>query len=190
MALTGLTINEADAIYAGLADAFVARELRDDLMTQLCAIHWTGRQSDDQAAVTRLAASFHRRCKPGLPVSNLQAYADALRFIGSQPDAIGVRDALAVAADEDPWFEAPARSLANGSPTGAKVSLEYLRRCRRLSLAEVLALDLVLARQFQRHHDFSEGVRALLIDKDKKPRWSPARFDEVGDDLVDAHFSA
>jgi enoyl-CoA hydratase/carnithine racemase len=188
MALTGLMINEADALYAGLADAFVARELRDDLMTQLCALAWTGRATDDQAAVTRLVAGFHRRCKPGLPLSNLQAYADALRFIGSQPDAVGVRDALLIAANEDPWFEAPAKSLAQGSPTGAKVSFEYLRRCRRMSLAEVLALDLVLARQFQRHHDFLEGVRALLIDKDRKPRWSPASFDEVDEALVGAHF--
>ena len=189
MALTGLMINEADALYAGLADAFVARELRDDLMTQLCALAWTGRPADDQAAVTRLVVGFHRRCKPGLPLSNLQAYSDALRFIGSQPDAVGVRDALLIAADEDPWFEAPAKSLAQGSPTGAKVSFEYLRRCRRMSLAEVLALDLVLARQFQRHHDFLEGVRALLIDKDRKPRWSPASFDEVDEALVGAHFT-
>jgi enoyl-CoA hydratase/carnithine racemase len=188
MALTGLTINEADALYAGLADAFVAREFRDDLMAQLCALEWTGRGADDQAAVTRLVGGFHRRCKPGLPSANLQAYADALRFIGSQPDAVGVRDALALAANEDPWFEAPAKSLAQGSPTGAKVSFEYLRRCRRMSLAEVLALDLVLARQFQRHHDFPEGVRALLIDKDRKPRWSPAHFDEVDEALVSAHF--
>jgi enoyl-CoA hydratase/carnithine racemase len=136
MALTGLTINEADALYAGLADAFVAREFRDDLMAQLCALEWTGRGADDQAAVTRLVGGFHRRCKPGLPSANLQAYADALRFIGSQPDAVGVRDALALAANEDPWFEAPAKSLAQGSPTGAKVSFEYLRRCRRMSLAE------------------------------------------------------
>jgi enoyl-CoA hydratase/carnithine racemase len=188
MALTGLTINEADALHAGLADAFVAREFRDDLMAQLCALEWTGRGADDQAAVTRLVAGFHRRCKPGLPAANLQAYADALRFIGSQPDALGVRDALALAANEDPWFEAPAKSLAQGSPTAAKVSFEYLRRCRRMSLAEVLALDLVLARQFQRHHDFPEGVRALLIDKDRKPRWSPASFDQVDGALVSAHF--
>ena len=189
MALTGLTINEADAIVAGLADAFVARELRDDLISQLCALPWSGSPAADQAAVSRLAASFHRRCKAGLPGSNLQAYADALRFIGQQPDVAGVRDALQLAANEDPWFEAPARSLAQGSPTGAKVSFDYLQRCERLSLPEVLELDLVLARQFQRHHDFSEGVRALLIEKDRKPVWSPTQLEEVSAELVATHFA-
>jgi len=106
-----------------------------------------------------------------------------------QANAIGVRDALLAAAEEDPWFEAPARSLAGGSPTAAHVTYEYLRRCRMRSLAEVLELDLVLARQFQRHRDFPEGVRALLIDKDRKPIWSPAGFEEVDALLVEAHFS-
>ena len=189
MALTGLAINEADAVYAGLADAFIARELRDDFLSQLLALAWSGEPAVDQAEVRRLAGRFHRRCKAGLPLSNLQAYADALRFIGGQPDAIGVRDALAVAAQEDPWFEAPANSLAKGSPTGALVSFEYLRRSRLLSLAQVLALDGVLAQQFQRHADFPEGVRALLIDKDRKPAWSPARFEEVTPDLIARHFA-
>ena len=43
-------------------------------------------------------------------------------------------------------------------------------------------------RQCQRHPDFPEGVRALLIDKDRKPAWSPATFDEVTPALVDEHF--
>ena len=189
LALTGLIINEADALFAGLADAFIARELRDDFNAQLCSIAWTARVADNRAAVSRLTAAFHRRCKAGLPASNLLAYHDALRFIGSQPDASAVRDALVIAANEDPWFEAPARSLSQGSPTGAHVSLEYLRRSRRLSLPEVLELDLVLARQFQRHHDFSEGVRALLIDKDRKPVWSPSSFDAVDQALIDGHFA-
>jgi enoyl-CoA hydratase/carnithine racemase len=82
----------------------------------------------------------------------------------------------------------PADTLANGSPTAASVTWEYLRRCRRLSLPEVLTLDLVLARQCQRHADFPEGVRALLIDKDRRPVWSPARFEDVTPALVAEHF--
>lgn len=190
MALTGLVINEADAIFSGLADAFIASDLRGDLVDAMLGLDWSGEPGKDLASLMRLVASLHRRSKAGLPTSNLQSYFDALRFIGTQPDAAGIRDALALAAEEDPWFEAPARSLASGSPTAAHVSLAYLRRSRKLSLSEVLELDLVLARQFQRHPDFPEGVRALLIDKDRKPLWSPGRFDEVSDRLIEAHFAA
>ncbi|HRO61274.1 MAG TPA: enoyl-CoA hydratase/isomerase family protein, partial [Burkholderiaceae bacterium] len=75
-----------------------------------------------------------------------------------------------------------------GSPTAAHVTFEYLRRTRQMSIAEVLELDLVMARRFQRLHDFTEGVRALLIDKDRAPKWSPASFDEVTEELVASHF--
>jgi enoyl-CoA hydratase len=70
------------------------------------------------------------------------------------------------------------------------VSFEYLRRSKDRTVDEVLALDLILAKQFQRHHDFTEGVRALLIDKDKAPKWSPASWADVSPTLVEAHFSA
>ena len=96
---------------------------------------------------------------------------------------------LQEAAAADSWFEKPLASLTQGSPTAAAVTLEYLRRCRLLGLAQVLELDLVLALQCQRHHDFPEGVRALLLDKDKSPRWSPATAAEVSPALVAKFFS-
>ncbi|HWS76372.1 MAG TPA: enoyl-CoA hydratase/isomerase family protein [Quisquiliibacterium sp.] len=189
MALTGLTINEADALFAGLSDYFVPVEARADLYGKLLALPWTGEAGADRAALSRLLLSEHRRFKAGLPVSRLQMYFDAIRFIAMQPDVTAVRDALLAAAAEDEWFKAPAQSLANGSPTAAHVTWEYLRRARRMSLAEVLAMDLTLARQCQRHADFPEGVRALLIDKDRSPKWSPASFGEVSRALVAEHFS-
>jgi enoyl-CoA hydratase/carnithine racemase len=187
MALTGLTINEADAIFAGLADFFVPLEARDALFSDLAGIDWQG-GAGDFAAVTRLLASYHQRHHAGLPASSLMQYFDAIRFIGCQPDVIAARDALLAAAREDEFFRRPADSLAAGSPTAAHVTWAYLQRCRHLSLREVLQLDLVLARQYQRRHDFPEGVRALLIDKDRRPAWSPDRFEAVAPELVAGHF--
>jgi len=189
MALTGLTINEADAIFAGLADYFVPVEAREELYESIRTLDWSGNAGRDREALTRMMWSRHRRFRAGLPVSNLQQYFDAIRFIANQPSVIALRDALLAAADEDPWFATPASNLANGSPTAAHVSWEYLRRSRRLSLPQVLELDLVLAKQCQRHPDFPEGVRALLIDKDRKPSWAPARFDDVTPERIEAHFA-
>ncbi len=189
MALTGLTINEADAIFAGLSDYFVPKDARDGLYERILSLPWTGNPTRDRELLTSQLWSEHGRFKAELPVSNLQQYFEAIRFIATQPSVIAVRDALLAAAEDDPWFATAAASLANGSPTAAHVTWEYLRRCRRLSLPEVLALDLVLARQCQRHNDFPEGVRALLIDKDRKPAWAPAHFEQVDQALIDAHFT-
>ncbi len=188
MALTGLTINEADALFAGLSDYFVPVEARAALYEALLALPWRGEPGADREALTGLLLSQHRRFKAGLPVSNLQMYFEAIRYVAMQPTVTAMRDALLAAAAEDPWFEVPAQNLAKGSPTAAHVTWEYLRRARRMSLAQVLEMDLTLARQCQRHADFPEGVRALLIDKDRAPKWSPARFEDVAPGLVDAHF--
>jgi hypothetical protein len=82
------------------------------------------------------------------------------------------------------------RNVYGIDATGAaRVTWEYMRRARPLGLEQVLAMDLVVARQCQRHHDFPEGVRALLIDKSRDATWSPARFDEVDQALVDGFFA-
>jgi enoyl-CoA hydratase/carnithine racemase len=189
MALTGLTINEADALFAGLADYFLPMEALPGLIDSLAGLPWQGEPAADRIRLTEHLRSMSRRFMPGLPVSNLRQYFDAIRYIGLMPTAAAMRDALAVAAGEDPYFEPAARALAEGSPTAARVSFEYLARSRRQSLEEVLAMDLTLARRFQRLHDFPEGVRALLIDKDRKPRWSPDRIEAVDEALVQAHFA-
>jgi enoyl-CoA hydratase/carnithine racemase len=188
MALTGLVLNEADALFAGLADYFIAAEAREAVLAEMLAAPWSGNAVEDGRWLTHALMGWHRRHRAGLPLNHLQQYFDALRFIAMQPTLVGVRDALAAAAADDPWFAPAARSLAEGSPTAAWVTDEYLRRARQRSLPEVLALDLVLARQFQRHPDFPEGVRALLIDKDRQPRWSHTDLGAVPPEVVASHF--
>jgi enoyl-CoA hydratase/carnithine racemase len=192
MALTGLTINEADAIFAGLSDYFVPLEAKESMLSKLKSLAWVAncKTAQNHAMVSNALLGMHRKYKLGLPTANLMQYFDAIRFIALQPTVTEVRDALQVAAQEDPYFAAPAESLSNGSPTAAYVSDEYMRRSKKLSLREVLDLDLVLAKAFQRGLDFNEGVRALLIDKDRSPKWSPVRFEEVSQELIDGHFSA
>jgi len=188
MALTGMMVNEADAVFSGLADVFIPEEARGRFTDELLALDWSGDARADGERLARLCLSHHRRWKAGLPESNLRQYFDAIRFIAAQPTVAGVRDALLAAAAEDPFFRAAADNLANGSPSAAHVTFEYLRRTRQMSIAEVLRLDLVLARNFQRLNDFPEGVRALLIDKDRAPKWSPDRFDGVTPEIVERHF--
>ena len=191
MALTGLMINEADAIFAGLSDFFVPLEAKELMLAKLKAIAWVAhcKTAENHALVTNTLQGMHRKYKLGLPTANLMQYFDAIRFIAQQPTVTEVRDALQVAAQEDPYFSGPAESLTNGSPTAAYVSDEYMRRSKKLSIREVLDLDLVLAKAFQRGLDFNEGVRALLIDKDRQAKWSPARFEDVSPELIESHFA-
>ncbi len=79
--------------------------------------------------------------------------------------------------------------LAAMSPTALKVTLQAVRLAASMTLDEVLEQDYRLAVRFLTHPDLAEGIRAQVIDKDRKPRWKPARLDEVTDEDVDAFFA-
>jgi enoyl-CoA hydratase len=75
------------------------------------------------------------------------------------------------------------------SPTGLAVSLELVRRGASASLDECLAMELALTRAVvARHPDFREGVRALLVDKDNRPSWTPPRIEDVDPAAIRAMF--
>jgi enoyl-CoA hydratase len=69
------------------------------------------------------------------------------------------------------------------------VALRHVRQAKALDLAATLAEDYRLACRFMEGHDFSEGVRAALIDRDRMPRWQPARLAEVSEAMVEAYFA-
>ena len=76
------------------------------------------------------------------------------------------------------------------SPTAVKVTLAAVRRAATLpTVAEVLAQDLRVSSAFTRHPDLPEGIRAALIDRDRDPRWSPDRWEDVTDADVAAYFA-
>ena len=98
-----------------------------------------------------------------------------------------------LAAEKDPrfaeWATKTVAAFAKKSPTLLCVALEQLRRGRSLSLADCFRLELNLINRCFEQGDFVEGIRALLVDKDNQPRWSPPRLEEVKDSDIDSFFA-
>lgn len=184
MALTGLIVSAADTAWAGLADVVIVADAQARVLPALLAGAWTADARGNRALASAALLDFRAPAAD----SALEARTATVKGLAAAPDVVAYRDALLAAAAADEFFAPAAKNLAQGSPTAAHVTFEYLRRTRGEPVAAVLALDLVLAKQFQRHHDFGEGVRALLIDKDKTPRWSPAEWSEIDAFLVANHF--
>jgi enoyl-CoA hydratase/carnithine racemase len=189
LALTGAVVNEADALYARLADHAIAHVRQPDFLERLAALDWTGATAVQRARLRALCRGFAAEAPLALPDSALRRHHDTIRDVCMRDGAESLLAGLREAAATEPWFARPLQNLADGSPTAARVTWEYMRRCRPLGLEQVLALDLVVARQCQRHPDFPEGVRALLIDKSRDARWSPGSFAEVDAALVDGFFA-
>jgi enoyl-CoA hydratase/carnithine racemase len=188
LAMTGAIVNEADAVYARLADHVIAHARQPAFLDGLAALDWTGSTATGRARLRAYCTAFSAESPPELPESALRRHHDTIRGIGMRSSAEAVLDGLRDAAAREPWFARPFENLANGSPTAARVTFEYMRRSRLLGLREVLDMDLVVAKQCQRHPDFPEGVRALLIDKKRDAAWSPASYAEVGPALVGEFF--
>jgi hypothetical protein len=74
------------------------------------------------------------------------------------------------------------------SPTSLKLTFEQLRRGATLDFDETMKMEFRIVRRILEGHDFYEGVRALIVDKDKSPRWSPAAVEAVSDEAIAAYF--
>jgi len=187
LALTGAPLNAADARFAGLADVVVAHDDKAHVLVAWATTDWSARPDADAAQLSRLLA------KRALPVASetspLRRHFDLINVvIGDDTLDDTDRRLHALQGHDDPWLAAAAATYAAGSPSSAALSHAVLRRARHLSLAGVFRLEYDLSIACCQRPDFSEGVRAVLVDKDRTPRWQPATLAEVTPALIAAHF--
>lgn len=190
LALSGASINGNDLKLAGLADHFVKSTDRDAIFAALEKVEWTDDGKVNGRLLAKLLEDFSARATEALPKSNLATHRAELEQLTAGTTLAEVHAAITGYAGEDAWLAKAAKSLAAGSPTTAGLVWELLERARGLSLAEVFRMELVVALQCCAHPDFVEGVRALLIEKDNAPKWSPATLAELRPDYVAEHFVA
>lgn len=188
LGLTGVSINAGDARFSGLATHIAPAEGRGALLDAIAAATWAGDQTADAGRLDALLATMAE----GLPATALSsplrehaARIDALIGTSHGTDPTGdelagiVARLKALADDPDPWLQKAGRAVAAASPTSLALTFAMQRRARTMSLAEVFRLEWQASVGCCMHHDFPEGIRALLIDKDKQPRWQPATLDAV-----------
>ena len=187
LGLTGTHMNAGDALFAGLADGFVPSTEKPALYAALLDIEWRESPRDNRRLLSHLLRSYRSRHAP--PESPLRAHFDLVNDVTDYDTVEEILEALEASAGGDPWLERGLENLKRGSPTSAKLIFEAYHRARHLSLKEVFAFELGLTLQITRHPDLREGIRARLIDKDNRPRWSPPALAEVSEAYVEEHFA-
>lgn len=169
LGVSGVQIRAADALYCGLADWCLDSSKLALLDEKLDQLQWRDTPLKDlQGLLATLAVQQ-------LPDAPLAALRPAIDHFFALPDVPSIVEQLrqVTVADSHEWAMSTADLLATRSPVAMAVTLEMLRRGRYLSLEQCFALELHLDRQWFERGDLIEGVRALLIDKDKNPRWNP-----------------
>lgn len=185
LGVTGLQIRAADALYAGLADWCIAHDQIAELDRCLDHMSWT---VHPQETLRTLMATLGSNKLPG---SELKALRQTIDEHFAKADVAAIRASLAVEtrAEFVDWAEETVKVLDSRSPLAMCVTLEMLRRGRELPLADCFALELHLDRQWFAKGDIMEGVRALIIDKDKSPHWNPPSLDAVTSERVQSFFT-
>ncbi|AOE60681.1 enoyl-CoA hydratase/isomerase family protein [Pseudomonas corrugata] len=184
LGVSGAQIKAADALYCGLADWYLESRKLAQLDERLDRLEWSDMPLKDlQSLLAKLAVQQ----LPAPPLDDLRPAIDHFFALPDVPSMVEQLRQVTVANSHE-WALQTAELLETRSPLAMAVTLEMLRRGRHLSLEECFALELHLDRQWFERGDLIEGVRALLIDKDKKPRWNPPTLDALDANLVASFF--
>ncbi|WP_315336053.1 enoyl-CoA hydratase/isomerase family protein [Pseudomonas grimontii] len=184
LGVTGVQVRAADALYCGLANWYLDSAKLAILDQKLDSLQWQESPLKDlQGVLAKLAVQR-------LPDPPLAALRPAIDHFFGLPDIPSIVEQLqeVTVADSHEWALNTVHLMQTRSPLAMAVTLEMLRRGRRLPLERCFALELHLDRQWFERGDLIEGVRALIIDKDKNPRWNPPTLHGLDKSHVDSFF--
>jgi enoyl-CoA hydratase/carnithine racemase len=168
LGLTGHRLMGADAVHAGLATHFVPRERLPELSAALAL--------QGPAALAGFAEV--------LPAFSLAAAVAEIDDCFSAPSLNQIIARLTAASGG--WAAEALRTLRAMSPSALHWSLLALRRGRDLTLKQALDAELRMTRTVTAQPDFAEGVRAMVVDKDRTPAWQPPRIEDVDPAVIAA----
>lgn len=189
LALTGARLGTQDAFYCGLLKYIVPSaafsELLDALINSDLSEDSTGQV---HACIQHFAIQFQNASSDNSVEKNAPIIEN-LEILNHCFSHDRVEDMIqALSQNPNPWTLDVLHKLSQKSPLSLKVTLSQIRRANGLSLEECLEMDYTLVQHFMAGHDFYEGVRALLVDKDKSPQWSPVNLSEVDEQMVVNYF--
>lgn len=179
LALTGTRLKAADCVAFGIATHFVPSDRLAALIDALAEADLA-----DNAAVDAVIADFVGDPGPAQVIEH-QPQIDR-HFAAPSVEAI----IAALDGDDDPWAQEIAKIMRRMSPTSMKLTYRQMREGRSLGLKDALKLEYRLVSAIKDGHDFFEGVRAQLIEKDRNPQWRPADLAAVTPDMIARYFQA
>jgi enoyl-CoA hydratase/carnithine racemase len=166
----------ADAVHAGLATHFCPRA-RLAALAQALAEDGAGALAEFAAPLPAFSLAAQRA------VLDHTFGADTVREIAHRLETDGSD------TDVNDWAMRTLDMLRTVSPSALCWTLKALRRGADLTLPQALDAEFALTHTTMQHPDFAEGVRAMVVDKDRKPRWQPARIEDVDSATIDALFT-
>ena len=173
LGLTGARLKTADALYAGLATHFVPATKRDALIAALA-----------DGKVPDMAMQDLAETAPATFLPEHRKKIDRIFGVASVEAILAALD-----ADHTDWAADAAKTIRAKSPIATKLAFRQIREGKALPFDECMRMEYRMVNRVIAGHDFYEGVRATIIDKDGAPKWRPATLADVHDADIDAYFT-
>lgn len=173
LGLTGARVKTADSLYAGLATHFVPMAKWEGLLDTL------SKATNIEVALAPIQEQ--------VPDTFLSEHRSAIDRIFAGNSVEGILSALD--AEREDWADDAAKTLRTKSPTSSKITVRQLREGAKLDFDACMRMEYRMVSRVVAGHEFYEGVRATIIDKDGAPKWSPAELGQISDADVDTYFA-
>ncbi|XP_016046258.2 3-hydroxyisobutyryl-CoA hydrolase, mitochondrial isoform X1 [Erinaceus europaeus] len=184
LALTGFRLKGRDVFRAGIATHFVDFEKLGQLEEDLLSLN-----SPSKETIAGVLESYHTKSKVDQDKSFiLEEHMDKINRCFSANTVEQIIENLK--QDGSSFSQEQLKVINKMSPTSLKITLRQLTEGSSKTLQEVLTMEYRLSQACMGGHDFHEGVRAVLIDKDHAPKWKPADLKEVTDEDLNNHFKS
>ncbi len=178
LAITGNTMNSADTIYSGIGTNYLESNLVENFILKIKDLN-----KYEFTNVSDILDNMATKDK------NINKLSNEINKIGkhfSHNSIIDIIKSLKSSLGE--WEEKILKTLYKKSPTSMAVSQKQLVKSKSMTFEESLKMEFRICQAMMNKHDFYEGVRANLVEKDRLPKWSPAEIEMVNEDIIDSHF--
>ncbi|MEO1552500.1 MAG: enoyl-CoA hydratase/isomerase family protein [Pseudomonadota bacterium] len=180
LALTGARLKGTDVAAAGVATHFLPSELIPNLKKQIA-------DADFSAGAAEMLGEILSRLTHAVPVGSFASHMDVINQCFGADTAEQIVSALNANGSE--WALEQAKTIADKSPETVKVALRQVREGAACETFEDnMRMEYRIGWRKVQSHDFIEGVRAVIIDKDHAPKWSPDTLEGVSDADVARYF--
>ncbi|WP_166358567.1 enoyl-CoA hydratase/isomerase family protein [Pseudomonas akapageensis] len=187
LGLTGAHINGRDALDLGLADRFLRDEQQEDLIDGLLQLNW---QEQTPMQLNSLLKALEQEALGQMPEAQWLPRRHQIDSLLDVSDPVCAWRAISrLQHDNDTLLSRAARTMSEGCPLTAHLVWQQIYRARHMSLAQVFQMEYTMSLNCCRHPEFSEGVRARLIDKDNKPHWHWPDIAAIPEAVIEAHFA-
>lgn len=176
LALTGARLGHADALASGFATHAAPSETFDAITDALC----DGGDVDDVLGAHGTAAG-------GGVLASQRAAIDRCFDAETVEDVLAKLDAET--GEQAEWAASQAATIRQKSPTSLKIALRQMQDGAKASFEDCMRIEYRIVSRVIAGHEFYEGVRAVIVDKDNAPAWKPAALADVTEEDIDAYFA-